>query len=286
MDAGGWAQSYLNTISSTLVQPKTWTATSSAHGNLDYFGCLNILTDLSLQTVGIVSGWLAGDAVTSAAFGAANTKACKTAIWKLFANVYTYEDIGTLVGYALTFLNGFIISQRTKSAISANPLPPIVSDPGKAPSTIYSYLFTNAVNQTDFTPLAKALLNFIVAEFYAISGIDTVRAAKYQAFIQGFSKGLLIGADALYGELFEEGYQLGYTKGFSEGYAQGYSAGWTEGYAVGYQQGQNTWMSGLQNIVSGSSGITGLSGLLGDAQTLGTLLNDAVTVGTAIASLF
>jgi hypothetical protein len=286
MNAAAWAASYINALTSNLTKPLTWTTTSSQHGNLNYLGCLNILTDSSLQAAGMITGWLAGDAITDPAFGAANTTACQKAIWSLLGNAYTYVDIGTLVGYTFTYLNGFILSERTKAAISANPLPTAANNPTTGPAAIYTYLSTNTVNQVNFTPLATAFFNFIVAEFYAIAGTNLVNAAKYEAFIEGFAKGLLIGANSLFGELFEEGFQLGYTTGFNVGYEQGYSAGWTEGYAVGYQQGQNTWMSGLQSIISGASGTSGLSGLLSDAGTLSTLLNDATTVGTAIASLF
>jgi hypothetical protein len=362
MDAGGWADKYLLALAGTsqtvspnsVVFPKTWTSLSAAHGNAKYFDCLNLMTDSSLQTAGMVMGWLAGDAITDAGF--AGGPACQNAIFTLLhgaADGYNFDDIGTMVGYTLTYLNGFVANERTRATISANGITPPNNDPIKGPQDIYTYFRSHATApdpMTDFTPLATALLNFVASEFYAISGVavfvgsisgntltvtnlisgalavgqmlsdsagniqagttitgfatgtggtgtytvsisqtvgaetmtsaDLNRAAKYQYFIEGFGRGLLIGADILYSELFEEGFQLGYTNGFRDGYAQGYSAGWTEGYAVGYQAGQNTWMSGLQNIIKGASG------LLTDVQKITPLLSDVTTVGTAIASLF
>jgi hypothetical protein len=134
--------------------------------------------------------------------------------------------------------------------------------------------------QNNVVNVSTAFFSFVVAEFFAISASNAANAAKYEAFIRGFQKGLMWGADVQFRQLFEQGYILGYTNGFRDGYSQGYSAGWTAGYAVGYQAGQSTWMSTFQNIGNG------LSGLLSDAGALGTLLNDAGTVGEAIASIF
>jgi hypothetical protein len=282
MDASSWANKYLLNLTSTLVSPAKWMALSTAHKGLNYTQCLNDFTDSSLQAAGIISGWLAGDTITDPTVPLATRTACQTAIWKLVGDQYNFNEIGLMVGYTFTYLNGFIANERTRAAITANPVSPATTDPNSGPTTIYGNFCNNvaANNQGNVTPLATVFFNFVVGEFYAIASVDATRAAKYQQFIEGYSLGLTIGADVLYSQLFEEGFQLGYTIGFRDGYAQGYSAGWTEGYAVGYQAGQATWMSGLQQIVSGASG------LLGDVGTVNTLLNDAITVGTAIASLF
>jgi hypothetical protein len=288
MDAGAWAQKYLQTLCVAVVDPQKWMSTRSAlntaHLPSDYFGCLRYLSDSSLQAAGIIIGWLAGDALTAPGFGGA--VACQQAILNLLKDRHSHVAIGRMVGYTFTYLNGFISSERTRAAISANALQAPLNDPinpQKGPPQIFTNLaaHVSGVAQTDLTPLATAFFNFIVAEFYAIGNGagDRSRAEKYQAFIQGFAQGALGAADVLFRQLFKEAYQLGYTNGFHDGYAQGYSAGWTEGYAVGYQAGQNTWMSGLQSIIDGASG------LLSDAKELDTLLNDATTVGTVIASL-
>jgi hypothetical protein len=286
MDAGGWAQKYLSTLATNIIVPKTWTAMSSLlnanHLASDYFGCLNYLSDSSQQTCGIILGWLAGDVITDPGFDPKAAVACQTAIWTLLNNRYTFVEIGKMVGYTFNYLNGFISSERTLAAISANAVQAPDNDPIKGAGQIYNNLSSHVagVAQTDMTPLATAFFNFIVGEFYAISGSNAQSAAKYFGFIEGFAQGLIIAADVLYRQLYNEAYLLGYTNGFRDGYAQGYSAGWTEGYAVGYQAGQNTWMSGLQNIIGGASS------LLNDAKTIDSLLKDVGTVGTVIAALF
>ncbi|MHC2423302.1 hypothetical protein ACVII1_006306 [Bradyrhizobium elkanii] len=283
MDAGAWADKYLLSLCTQLLIPKTWTNTSATlsanHLPSDYFGCLHYISDCSLQTAGIVIGWLAGDAITASAFG--NGPACQRAIWSLLKDRHGPVAFGKMVGYTFTYLNGFISSERTKAAISANSVQAPLNDPIKGPALIYGNLASHVSGsaQVNLTPLATAFFNFIVAEYFAISD-DRGKAAKYQAFIQGFAQGTLGAADILFRQLFNEAYELGYTNGFRDGYAQGYSAGWTEGYAVGYQAGQNTWMSGLQGIIDGASG------LLNNPDDLGKLLNNLTTVGTVIATLF
>jgi hypothetical protein len=285
MNAGDWVQKYLAALTTTLVNPTSWNQAATSTGSQNYITCLSYYTEASLQAVGIVMGWLAGDALTS---DPTNNQLlqCQQAIWTLLNSKYTQQQLGAIMGYTFSYLSGFILSERTQAMISGASIPPAPdNNPSTAPQAILNALSVNLMNtlkpiQNNVVGLASAFFSFVLAEFYAISNNNLASAAKYEVFIEGFQQGLMRGADVQYQQLFEQGYQLGYTNGFRDGYSQGYSAGWTAGYAVGYQAGQNTWMSTFQNTTNG------LTTLLNDAGTLGKLLNDAGTVGTVIASVF
>jgi hypothetical protein len=291
MNANDWAQKYLSTLSTNLQNPASWNALSAAHGSTDYFGCLSYATDSSLQTVGISMGWLAGDALTDGTYP--NAQACQAAIFTLLKGKYKANDFGWMVGYTFSYLSGFLSSERTKAMIAGTTAPSQEADPSKAPLNIYNALLnaaagaTSGVTQANVSSIADTFFKFVLSEFYAVSGGSPAEAAKIQGFLLGFEQGLTAGAEVMYRQLFEEGYalgyakgyELGYTTGFKNGYTQGYSAGWTSGYAVGYQNGQNTWMSGLQNIIGG------LGGMLNDPGTMTTILGD-ISVGRTIIGLF
>ena len=225
-------------------------------------------------------GWLAGDAFASNPADA-QLQSAEIAFWEMINSSYTQEEVGIAVGYTFSYLSGFLISDRTKAMMSVGGKPADQqTDPTRAPAVIYGGLTGRPALssvQANVFSLATNFFSFVVKEFYAISGTDIIRAAKYQSFIIGFQQGLMLGADALFLRFYSDGYILGYTDGFRDGYSQGYIAGWTAGYSSGYQAGQSTWMSGLQSINGG------LSGLLNDAQTLGKLLSEAATVDTVIA---
>jgi hypothetical protein len=273
LNAADWCHSYLSQLSTLLATPGTWTAAGSKYGTQGYSQLLSLMTDSSLQAVGIMMGWLAGDALTDGSYG--NSPACQAAFWKILHKKYTTVEIGMMVGYTFTYLSGFLSCERMKAMIAGTASPPTqLNDPIKAPALIYNYLNSGSVaNKITAPDIANQLFLFIVQEFYAIAA-DVNKAQQYQGFIQGFERGLVLGADVMYQLIFTEAYELGFTTGFEEGYAQGYSAGWTAG--VNYVAGQNTWMTGLSNILGG------LSQVLSDANSL--LADPAV--GTIIATLW
>jgi hypothetical protein len=278
-----WCQNYLIALSGKLTNPATWTGASTANNNADYFGCLSLLTDSSLQAVGIILGWLAGDAIAADP----NASTYETAFWTLAKGVnqpgypnYTTVEVGMMVGYTFSYLSGFISSERSKALIAGNAIPQPLTDPIKAPPEIFSYLSSNTNAGAAAIPSTLAVGNqlflFILQEFYAIAS-DPTKSQQYQGFIQGFEQGLLLGADVMYQLLYFEAYYLGYTSGFRDGYTQGYSAGWTAGYGAGQASvGSTNWISSLSSIFGG------LSQTLGSANTI---LSDAGYVVSVISSI-
>jgi hypothetical protein len=156
LNAADWCQQYLTALSGKLVNPATWTSTSSANSNTDYFGCLSLLTDSSLQAVGMMMGWLAGDAITADP----NAATYEAAFWNLLRGVnkpnyrnYTTIHVGMMVGYTFTYLSGLLSSERSKAMIAGNVPPQPLTDPVKSPPEIYSLLSVNTnAGATGITP--------------------------------------------------------------------------------------------------------------------------------------
>jgi hypothetical protein len=280
LNAADWCQQYLQTLSSKLTSPATWTTAGG-----DYFSGLSLLTDSSVQVVGITMGWLAGDALTDG-----NATQYQADFWTLLSGLnqanypnYTTVHVGMMVGYVFSYLSGFLSSERSKAMIAGNKPPDPLTDPVRAPPEIYSYLTSSPGPSTNVPPpssipanVGNQLFFFILQEFYSIAASNANKSRQYQGFLQGFQQGLLLGADVMYQLLYTEAYRLGYTSGFVDGYSQGYSAGWTAGYGAGYAQGQANWISGLSNIFNG------LSNTLG---SISSVLNNNQYVVSVISSL-
>jgi len=267
-NASDWLQKYVSNLSAKLMGVGSWSG--------DYFKCLAGLTDASLQAAGIVTGWLAGDALVSETV----PKNCVDSVWTLLRDKYSTKKFGSMIGYTFSYLSGFLSSERTSAM--ADGLPPLaqLSDSAKIYDALIGNQTSPIASQQGIFSLSSTFFRLVLGEFYAIAGETSPDSpAKYGAFLQGFEEGLMDGANVMFLRIFQEGYQLGYTAGFRDGFSQGYSAGWTAGYAQGYQAGQSTWISGFQSILDG------VSSLISDSSTLETVLSDTVTVGTVIASL-
>lgn len=142
--------------------------------------------------------------------------------------------------------------------------------------------------------LGNAFFHLVVGEFYGVAqqtayaGNQAKALQNLQGFVVGYQKGLVQSANALYQEVFSNGfplgeafgYTIGYSDGFRDGYSQGFAAGWQAGYSSGFTSGQNNWLNGMSNILGG------LGSLLGNSNQLGSILGDVATAGEAIASLF
>jgi hypothetical protein len=133
------------------------------------------------------------------------------------------------------------------------------------------------------------LSGLIVGEFVAIAAnpnygriynVDINKAlTNYQGFICGFERRLILGAELMFGELYDAGYSVEYSNGFRDGYSQGYASGWQAGYNAGYKAGstQSTWVSSLTTILGDVGSIAG---------SAATILKGAGTAETFLALIF
>ena len=273
-NANDWCDSYVGGLVSKFTNPASFAAPN-------YAACIAALTDSSLQVAGMAMGWVVGDALADSTI--ANVGACQAAVRALLNDTFTTEQIGIMAGYTLSYLSGYVSSERTATMITGgDPGPPQTNA-----TSIYADLsnFTQKIGQStnidnNVVGIANSLFAFALQDFYGAADVPA-KAAKNWYFLKGYEEGLTLGADVMYRSIFNEAFQLGFTVGFREGFTQGYSAGYATGYSAGYQVGksQSTWMSGLANTFSA------LGQLLNSPQTA-TLLKDVNTVGTVIAAFF
>jgi len=273
-----------------MQAPTTWTAL----GQSDYPSALTELTDATVQAAGIIKGWLAGDGLLSSP----NYSTYDTAIWKWLNSRYTTKQLGKMMGYTFSYLSGYLGCERTIAAINGQTLPTRQNGTQKL-GNILPLLTNNTVasatnlafKKDNVFQLANHFFDLVNGEFYGIaqqSGYSLSALSNYQAFINGFTSGLTQGASVMFSELFDAGwdlgntygYSIGYASGFRDGYSEGYGAGWQEGYASGYTAGQQTWMSGLTNILSN------LGALISDTSTIMKILGDVATVGEVLGAIF
>lgn len=294
-----WAQYYLKSLSSTFQDVKNW----DHWGVQDYGQCLSNMTDASLQVAGIVTGWHAADQLI------ANAETATVAnVWKLLNAKYTTRHLGMMVGYAFCYLSGYAKNERI--ALIMQGAKPSASQNGPATiPAIYNNLSNNVEllcgsgsYQKELFDMGNRFFRLVVGEFYAITQNPNYvppppstsvagALAAYQAFIVGFERGMSLGADVLFTDLYvagwdageQFGYNLGYSNGFRDGYSQGYGAGWQAGYDANVNT-PSTWMGGLSNIFQN------LGTVLGDADKIagqiGPILGDVKTVGTVVAAIF
>lgn len=294
MNATDWIATYLTSLSRSLLVSGTWTSL----GQSDYCSALSMVTPATLQAIGMVKGWTTGDALVASS---ADYAACEAKIWKWLNSRYTTRQIGTIAGYTLCYLAGFLESERTQALINGQASPPSQL---QGPDNIRN-VFGDLNNwdgsrsrsfqfqQDPAFDIVNGLFEVVNGEFYAVAQQQpfpnrSVVLSDHQAFLNGFTDGITEGAQVMFVDLFDAGWNLGYaygytagySTGFQSGYSQGYSAGYQEGYAVGYNAGQPTWMSGLQTVIND------VGSIVSDVKTVGTILGDISTAGQILGALF
>jgi hypothetical protein len=288
--AESWILGYLRTFSEHLQLPDSWDAVRDDKKNPDYAKCLSALTDSTLQAAGIVAGWKAGD--TLLGLPDAQKTTIRGSILTLLHSQFTTREVGMAIGYSLCYLAGYISSERSIQVVEGKPSSKAYAGPDKLAfvfESLGNHIRSKSQGLIGAFEIANKLFALVVAEFYIVATdpqynnntgkIQVTACQDYQAFLLGFERGLLNGAELTFTELFNEAYGLGYSDGFRDGYSQGYAAGWQDGYRVGYNAGSNqgTWLNSLHTIL----GDVGTA--LGD---LNTVLSDAKTAGTVITALF
>jgi hypothetical protein len=276
--ADDWASEYLSKFSAHLQSATSWNEARDDKKNPDYERCLSALTDSTLQMAGIVLGWEAGDALS--AMPADPGDKIRTAIWSLLNSQFTTQQLGMAVAYTLSFIAGYIATERNINVVEGKPADRALPDPtniGAVHNKLGEHIRCGNHRHNAAFDIANRFFALVVAESYIVANDehyeddtkeDQGEASRaYQAFIIGFERGLASGAEEIFDELFKDGYSLGY------------SAGWQDGYRAGYKANSNqpTWLGSLQSIIGD------VHGALGD---LTTLVSDAKTAATVIAVIF
>jgi hypothetical protein len=287
-DANVWIQTYLDGLgmlkTGRVFDPNSWKG--------DYCNRTYALTDSLLPFAGMLDGWLTGDYIVQQTQGDINNTILP-ALRALIKTRYTIDFLGSIVGYTLFYLGGFVNNERTGAAIAGTP--------GASVDTLAGVLdaYSGHLLQIGQIPTTSAAGMFQLAQqFYDVVSLDYFKFAQTQGagagalanyywFLEGYIRGLTSGATAMmslmyrlgyqdgYDAGYVAGYQVGFSVGLSTGYAEGYSVGWQAGYGTGYSDGQGSFA----DIVSGIAGA--LQTASSDLGTISTIIN----VGSAIGSL-
>jgi hypothetical protein len=289
-----WIKGTKTTLGAKLADVSTW--------NVDYSQVLKANTDVSVQMLGILTGWRAVDALEALAAGG-NTDASyvESQIWKLIGVRYNTLRLGSMVGYVLMVLTGFLKSGRSTAVFNTKPSDPVPILPSDNTSVLVS--LTDDVIQhrgskrDDIQHLIVRMQNLLIGELYSISvnpqynppnGITAEVAAAHQSgFITGFARGMTEAADQLFFEFYRDGYYKGYKEGYELGNQVGYSAGftdgYTQGYAGGYQVGYTDGTPSSQSFLGGLGQI--VAGIGSAANNIQDLLGATAQAGTVIATI-
>jgi hypothetical protein len=264
-----------------------------------YSSCLANNTPASIQVAAILMGWRAGDALVAAPSSDPNMNA----VWKLIGLRNSFKEIGAMVGYVLMVLSGFLECERT--AYYANP--PVGPAPARwlTPDHLVDIVTQfgalegskAGARSRGRRDLVNEYFSLILGEFYGVvlaapASSSTV-IQNHNAFVGGFVRGMIQGANAMFADLFNAGWQsgyasgqeIGYAKGLAQGYSQGYVAGRQAGFAAadgaGYDSGgSQSAFGGLGTIIDGvGSVLGGVQGILSNAGVVGSVVS-------TVASLF
>jgi hypothetical protein len=251
---------------------------------------------------GLLLGWKAADELLSADRASGGTNRQKDA-WSLLSYRYTFEELGTMVGYTLNYLSGEAMNERVISLLPPDPGAPTPTPLAKLTpgSPLYAHDLLQSAAASDEVRASKQLVisfgNVMEAEFYAVSQNSKLKKhqqlllARYSNLMKGYREGVSKAANVIYEEITGQVYTLAYADGFRDGYALGYAAGWKDGYAQGNA---DAWKQANAIIGSLQSQIASLQSQLDNANSggggfwgdVGGLLNDGLTAISLIGSFF
>jgi hypothetical protein len=206
----------------------------------------DLLKDNSLQAAGILWGWQAGSSLAGLRGGDQKYRA---AVWKLIKTRYSSEQIGTMVGYTLSYVVAYAQTQKARQEAGGGPLAPgdILKKAATDPQIVFGKKLLGRIQEL-------LLLDFYVS---SVKSKDPKQVDIYFAFIRGYVKGITQASDAIFDYVFTVAYGIGYSDGFRDGYAKGYRDGWHDGYAAGYKKAwdeANEKIKQLQAALDNSSG--------------------------------
>jgi hypothetical protein len=234
----------------------------------------DVLSKTPIQGDALLYGWYAGEALWSPQ----SEQRFRDAVWSLLGMNYDMRRIGQMVGYTLSYLQGYSqnLAYGRAAAAAANDADILKNLGTISASSAQDAAMRDTVPSQDGVP-PSAWLNQVL--FTAVTNADYSAAVgspnnkqellvSFRDFLKGYNQGSIQAADVVYADTFLLAYGIGYSDGFSAGYAKGYS----EGYRAGYSQGQ----------ADASSSFFGqLGSFLNDAGSIASFCSTAITVISA-----
>jgi hypothetical protein len=222
-----------------------------------------VLKQNPIQGDALLYGWYAGDAL------AKSDDKFKAAAWSLLQRSYDVRRIGQMVGYTLSYLEGYAQNLQYGRPVGTAVQEQTILD-NLAAISIQAGNETalrSTVRQQDGVPpaawLNETLFTAVTNEQYNTavgSAPDRLKnLARFKTFLQGFNQGSIRAANVVYADTFLLAYGIGYADGFNDGYAKGYSEGYRAGYAQGGADAQRSFFGDLGNFLDDVGKVVGIA---------------------------
>ena len=171
------------------------------------------------------------------------------AVWKAIHSRFTWEGIGQVTSYSLSYILGFLRAQEAFSQLNAAAQKGVVSNPQTLINNVLEHLSTPQVDEIEskISDFYSALLNFL----QSTASQNQEITARIILFLRGYQNGILLSL----AETFKTALRLGYGVGYSHGFRAGYEAGYADGYKAGSMAGLTKFLDDVIKIGTIAKGI-------------------------------
>jgi hypothetical protein len=237
-------------------QPAVWPANTSIQTVVSAQ-----LAKTPIQNDALLYGWYAGEALWSTQ----SEQRFRDAVWSLLGMSYDMRRIGVMVGYTLSYLQGYSQNLKVGRAAGAPSLDATILQNLGTISTqsALDAATRDTVPSQDGVPPA-AWLNEVLFSTMEDGEYSTALGSAankpellslYRDFLKGYNQGSIRAADVVYADTFLLAYGIGYSDGFNAGYAKGYSEGYRAGYAAGQADASDSFWGQLGSFLQDAGSI-------------------------------
>lgn len=192
-----------------------------------------------LQASGFFLGWNAGGDLKGA------SPAVVSAIWNLLRSRFTWDELGELTAYGLSYALGFMRVQVVLEAANTPAGGGVLASPQDVLNKLRDDPRIGELGRAVgalFKSLADAFLEAKIGQ-----SVGKAQLESFRDFLVGYQLGGLHAAEDVFVDVLRVGYGIGYSDGFRVGYTKGYA----DGYKAGYKKGKKTnWGQVLSDVAT------------------------------------